>query len=282
MKLNKAMLLALTPAALLAVYLFRTPAVILIAASVAGSVAAEVGFQLALKRPLAIKDLSAVITGLLLALTLSPSAPWYTAALGAAVGTVVGKELAGGYLKNIFNPALFGRLFIIAAFPGSLSPWLAPYDLTSTATPLGLMREEGTMTAFADLFLGTVPGSLGETSVLLIALGTVYLIYRRFVNWRIPVSILATVFVLMLLFGENPIFHLMSGSLMIGACFMATDPATSPRTQKGRWVFGIGVGIIVVAFRLWGWLPEGVTFGILGMNAAVPLINERTKRKKAA
>ncbi len=282
MKMNKAFLVVLLPIAVWSIYLFRMPALVLLLSSVLGAVIAEFALQSALRRDVKIKDLSAVVTGILLALTLSPSIPWYVAAAGAAVGVIAAKELAGGYMKNTFNPALFGRLFIIAAFPGSMGPWLAPYDLVTTATPLGLMRSEGVLTPYTDLFLGTVAGSLGETSVLLIGLGAAYLIYRRFVNWRIPLAILATVFVLMAALGQNPVFHLFSGSLILGACFMATDPATSPRFNKGRWIFGIGIGVIVVAFRVWGWLPEGVTFAILGMNAAVPLLNDLTKRKAAA
>lgn len=282
MKMNKALLVVLLPVVAWSMYLFRMPAVTLLIASILGAVVAELALQTALRRPVKIKDLSALVTGVLLALTLSPSVPWYAAAAGAAVGVLAGKELAGGYMKNTFNPALFGRLFIIAAFPGSMSPWLAPYDLVTTATPLGLMRSEGLLTPYSQLFLGTTAGSLGETSVLLIGIGVAYLIYRRFVNWRIPAAILATVFVLTLAFGQDPIFHLFSGSLVLGACFMATDPATSPRFNKGRWIFGIGIGVIVVAFRLWGWLPEGVTFAILGMNAVVPLLNDLTKRKAKA
>lgn len=279
MKMMKGMLIALAPAAIFAVYSYRLSAVLLILVSVAAAVGSEALYQYLAKKPIKIKDLSAVVTGLLLALTLSPSLPLYVAAAGAVVGIVIGKQLFGGYGKNIFNPALFGRLFIIYAFPGTMSPWLAPVDLVATATPLQIIRSEGALTPLSDLFLGTIPGSLGETSALLLLLGGAYLIYKRFANWRIPLSVVAAVVLVSVLTGQNILFHLFSGSLILGAFFMATDPVSSPKTQIGRYIFGFGVGLIIMAMRLWGWLPEGTTFAIIGMNLLVPLINRYTKPK---
>lgn len=280
MKMMKGMLMALVPATLFAIYSYRLNAILLIAVSVAAAVGAEALYQYFSKKPLKIKDLSAVVTGLLLALTLSPSLPLYVAAAGAVFGIVVGKQLFGGYGKNIFNPALLGRLFIIYAFPGTMTPWLAPVHLTSTATPLQVIRSEGILTPVTDLFLGTVPGSIGETSALLLLIGGAWLIYNRFANWRIPLSVTAAVALVCLLTGENFSFHLFSGSLIIGAFFMATDPVSSPKTQPGRYIFGFGVGIIIMAMRLWGWLPEGTTFAIIGMNLLVPFINRHTKPQR--
>ena len=282
MKMMKGMLVALLPAALFAIYSYRLHALLLIAVSIAAAVASEALYQYLFKKPVKIKDLSAVVTGLLLALTVSPSLPLYVVAAGAVIGIVAGKQLFGGYGKNIFNPALFGRLFIIYAFPGSLSPWLAPVDLTATATPLQIARSEGLLAPLPDLFLGTIPGSIGETSALLLLLGAAWLLYKRYANWRIPVSCLAAVVVVCLFTGQNILFHLFSGSLILGAFFMATDPMTSPKTQPGRYIFGFGVGLIIMAMRLWGWLPEGTTFAILGMNLLVPLINRYTKRQPKA
>jgi len=279
MKMMKGMLIALAPAALFAIYSYRLNAVLLIAVSIAAAVGSEALYQYLTKKPIKIKDLSAVVTGLLLALTVSPSLPLYVVAAGSVFGIVVGKQLFGGYGKNLFNPALFGRLFIIYAFPGTMSPWLAPVDLTTTATPLQIIRSEGTLTPLSDLFLGTIPGSLGETSALLLLLGAGYLIYNRFANWRIPVSVITAVVLVSLITGQNVLFHLFSGSLIIGAFFMATDPVSSPKTQLGRYIFGFGVGLIIIAMRLWGWLPEGTTFAIIGMNLLVPLINRYTKLK---
>ncbi len=282
MKMMKGMLIALTPVTLFAIYSYGLNALLLIAVSVATAVASEALYQYVTRKPLKIKDLSAVVTGLLLALTVSPTLPLYVVAAGAVVGIVVGKQLFGGYGKNIFNPALFGRLFIIYAFPGTMSPWLAPFDMTTTATPLQVARSEGTLAPLQDLFLGTVPGSLGEASALLLILGGAWLIYKRYANWRIPLSCLAAVVLVCLVTGQNVLFHLLSGSLLLGAFFMATDPISSPKTQPGRYIFGFGVGLIIMAMRLWGWLPEGTTFAIIGMNLFVPIINRYTRPKPKA
>ncbi len=285
MKMMKGMLIALAPAALFAIYLYRLNAVLLIIAGVVAAVASEALYQYITKKPLKINDLSAVVTGLLLALTVSPSLPLYVVAAGSVVGIVIGKQAFGGYGKNIFNPALFGRLFIIYAFPGTMSPWLTPIDGITTATPLQNFRSEGTLTPIYDLFIGVIPGSLGESSALLLLLGAAWLIYNRYANWRIPVSILAAVVIVSLLTDQDILFHLFSGSLILGAFFMATDPITAPKTQPGRYIFGFGAGLMIMAMRLWGWLPEGTTFAIIGMNLLVPLINRyirpRQKTKTA-
>ncbi len=279
MKMMKGMLIALAPATLFSIYLFRLDAVLLIIVGVAAAVGSEALYQYIAKKPLKIKDLSAVVTGLLLALTVSPTLPLYALAAGSVVGIVIGKQVFGGYGKNILNPALFGRLFIIYAFPGTMAPWLTPIHGITTATPLQNFRSEGTLTPLYDLFIGIIPGSLGETSGLLLLLGGAWLIYKRYANWRIPASVVAAVVVISILTGQNVLFHLLSGSLILGAFFMATDPITSPRTDPGRYIFGFGVGLIIMAMRLWGWLPEGTTFAILGMNVLVPLINRFTKTK---
>ena len=276
----KGMLVALAPAVIWAIYSYRLNAVLLIIVSIAAAVGSEALYQYLFKKPLKIKDLSAVVTGLLLALTVSPSLPLYVIAAGSAVGIVIGKLLFGGYGKNLFNPALFGRIFIIYAFPGTMSPWLSPVDAVATATPLQLMRSEGTVTAINALFFGTIPGSIGETSALLLLLGAGWLLYNRHANWRIPLSVLAAVVAVSLLAGQNIAFHLFSGSLILGAFFMATDPVSSPKDQAGRYVFGFGVGLLIMAMRLWGWLPEGTTFAILAMNLLVPLINRLTRPQK--
>lgn len=279
MKMMKGMLIALTPATLFAIYCYRLNAVLLILISIAAAVGSEALYQYLFKKPLKIKDLSAVVTGLLLALTVSPSLPLYVVAVGAVVGIVIGKQVFGGYGKNILNPALFGRLFIIYTFPGTMSPWLTPVDGLSTATPLQIIRSEGLLTPLKDLFLGTIPGSLGETSALLLLVGAAGLIYKKYANWRIPASILATVILVCLLTDQNILFHLFSGSLILGAFYMATDPISSPKTDQGRYIFGIGIGLIIMAMRLWGWLPEGTTFAIIGMNLIVPLINRYNRTR---
>lgn len=282
MKMMKGMLIALTPVALFAIYLFRINAALIILVSIAAAVASESLYHYLFKKPQKIKDLSAVVTGLLLALTVSPSLPLHVVATGAFVGIVIGKQVFGGYGKNIFNPALLGRLFIIYAFPGTMSPWLTPVDGLATATPLQIVRSEGILTPVCNLFIGTVPGSLGETSTLLLLIGAAWLIYNKYANWRIPISVLSVVVIACLLTSQNILFHLFSGSLILGAFFMATDPVSSPKTQTGRYIFGAGVGLIIMVMRLWGWLPEGTTFAIIGMNLLVPLINRYTRPKPIA
>lgn len=282
MKMFRGMLLALLPATILAIYYYRIHAVLLIATGVLTAVAAETLFQVIFGKKLTFRDGSAVVTGLLLALAVSPSTPPYVLAAAVAVGIIAGKQVFGGFPKNLFNPALFGRLFLILAFPTAMAPWLRPVDLTSTATPLQTFRQTGTMAPVWDLFIGSVPGSMGEMSALALLLGAAWLIYKKYANWRIPAGCLTAVSVMALLTGQNPLFHLFSGSLILGAFFMATDPATSPKTDKGRWIFGACIGLIIMVIRLWGWVPEGTTFAILGMNYFVPFINSETQKTKSA
>ncbi|KAF0198104.1 MAG: RnfABCDGE type electron transport complex subunit D [Bacillota bacterium] len=276
----RAMLLALLPITMAALWFFRLPALWLLIVSVAAAVASEALWQFALKRPIKIKDLSAVVTGLLFGLSLSPSLPLYIAAIGASFAIIVGKQLFGGFGKNLFNPALLGRLFIVLAFPGTMRPWLTPVDLMTSATPLQIHRAGGAVASLVDLFTGHVPGSIGETSVLALVISFIWLAQQKFANWRIPVGSMAVVAALAIVVGQDPLFHLLSGSLLLGAFFMATDPVTSPRTQTGRWIFGVLIGGGIMAMRFFSPLPEGTTFAILGLNAAVPLINRYTAPKK--
>lgn len=282
LKIFRAMLLALLPATLLAVYFYREKAVLLILVGVAAAVGSEALFQYVFKRKLTFKDGGAMVTGLLLALSVSPSTPLYVLAISAAVAIIFGKQVFGGFPKNIFNPALFGRLFLVLAFPTAMRPWLTPVDMVTGATPLQVFRESGATTSILNLFIGNVGGSIGEVSALALLLGGGYLIYKKFANWRAPAGYLSTMAIIAILFGQNPLFHLFSGSAILGAFFMATDPATSPKSNEGRWIFGIGIGIITMAMRLYGWLPEGTTFAILGMNYLVPFINTEVDRIKAS
>ncbi len=281
MKIFRSLLLALLPATVLAVYFFREKAVLLILVGVTVSVGSEALFQFLFKRKYTFKDGGAAVTGLLLALSVSPSTPLYALAAASTVGIVFGKLIFGGFPKNIFNPALLGRLFLVLAFPTAMSPWLTPVDMVSAATPLQVLRETGITSSIWNLFIGNIGGSIGEVSSLALLLGAAYLIHKKFANWRIPLSILSTVAVVALLMGQNPLFHLFSGSLILGAFYMATDPATSPKSNNGRWIFGVGVGLIIISIRLWGWVPEGTTFAILGMNYMVPFINSEMDRIKS-
>ena len=253
----------------------------------------------------ALGDGSTAITGILLGLTLPPGLPMWMAFLGGVFGIGFGKLIFGGLGQNIFNPALLGRAFLQAAFPVALTTWpslggdwwalrgdnfaiplMSPNvpDALTGATPLGLMKFEQAATGNTDLIMGSIGGSLGETSGIIILLCGAYLVIRNHLNWRIPVSIFLTVAVLAgglhLLDSvryPSALFMLFSGGLMLGAVYMATDMVTSPVTNGGCWVFGFGIGFLVVVIRLWGGLPEGVMYGILLMNAMVPFINRATQ-----
>lgn len=252
-----------------------------------------------------IKDGSALITGLLLALTLPPGFPLWMVFIGGIVAIGMGKVIWGGLGQNIFNPALLGRAFLQAAFPTAITTWSPPdgrylelrgtnaamplfqgesVDGISSATPLALMKFDQVTTDLKDLLLGNTGGSLGETCGVLLLIGMVYLIYKRIINWHIPASIILTVAIFSGVFYiinpelyPSPLFMILSGSLLFGAVYMATDLVTSPITPKGIWIYGIGIGALIVLIRLWGGLPEGVMYAILLMNAATPLINRYTK-----
>lgn len=286
MKMMYGMLLALTPATLWALYAFRLQALLLILTGVISAVAAEAIYQKLAGKKITATDGSAAVTGLLLSLAVSVSTPLYALGISAAFGIVFGKQLLGGVGKNLFNPAMFGRLFYLFAFPDSIMPWRRPVDLTTAATPLEILRETGETAGVSvlDQFLGLVPGTLGEISSLALLIGAAFLIYRKYARWRIPASIFATVLVLAVIAGQNPLFHFFAGSLMLGACFMATDPMTSPRFPKGQVIFGIGIGLIIMSMRWWGWqtpgeyvFTEGTTFAVLTMNLFVPYLNSKFK-----
>jgi len=290
----------LLPIVAVSFYVFGISALLVIAAALLGSLAAEAVFGGAHT----IGDGSGVITGVLLGLTLPAGLPLWMAFAGGMVSIALGKRIFGGLGYNIFNPALLGRAFMMAAFPVPLTTWPAPTRnwfalagdnfalplmspdtaaLVTAATPLGLSKFEHTPTSAVPLFLGTTGGSLGETSAVVILACGAYLAWRGFLNWRTPVSILSTVAMLTGVIHlvdakyPGPLFMLFSGGLVLGAVYMATDMVTSPTTNKGRWIFGIGIGALVVIIRLWGGLPEGVMYAILLMNAVVPYINRVTQ-----
>ena len=274
-KIMWSVVLALLPAVFAAVYFFKARALSVILTAVVGAVLTEYIFQKIRKKKITIEDGSAVVTGLLLALTLPPSIPLWTAFFGSVVAIGLGKQVFGGIGQNPFNPALVGRAFLTAAYPVLMTTWTV--DGVSTATPLSQMKMDGIATDTWNLFVGQIAGSLGETSALALLLGFAYLLYKGYVNWRIPLAMIGTVFIGTFVFGADPIFHIFGGGLMIGALFMATDMVSSPTTKAGRWIFGIGAGFLVVIIRLWGGYPEGVMYSILLMNTAVPLIDRYTR-----
>ena len=279
---------ALIPAVAASIYFYKGMAIKLIIACVLTALITEAVFQKVRRRKVTILDGSALLTGLLLALVLPPTLPLGIAVLGAVMAIALGKQIFGGLGYNIFNPALVGRAFLMAAFPVLLTTWTNPLSLDAVtgATPLGLMKFQGATTPLLKLFLGQVSGSLGESSAVALLLGGAYLLWKKYIDWRIPLAYFVAVFI----FGgithlanaakfPSPLFHLLAGGLILGALFMATDPVTSPLTKKGRWIFGLGCGTLLVIIRLWGGLPEGVMYSILLMNMTVPLINRYTRPK---
>ncbi len=274
-KIMWSVVIALLPAVFAAVYFFKARAISVVLTAIVGAVLTEYIFQKIRNKKITIEDGSAVVTGLLLALTLPPSIPLWTAFFGSVVAIGLGKQVFGGIGQNPFNPALVGRAFLTAAYPVLMTTWTV--DGVSSATPLSQMKMDGIATDTWNLFVGQIGGSLGETSALALLLGFSYLLYKGYVNWRIPLAMVGTVFLGTFAFGADPIFHLFAGSLMLGALYMATDMVSTPTTKAGRWIFGIGAGILVVIIRLWGGYPEGVMYSILLMNTAVPLINRYTR-----
>jgi electron transport complex protein RnfD len=284
-------ILALLPALIWGFVIFGMKAIVLTITTISGCIFGEVVVQALRKRDVwVIKDLSALLTGILLAMVLSPALPPYLGFLGAVFAIIVGKGVFGGLGYNIFNPALLGRAFLQMSFPVAMTTWAIPkiwkVQAVSAATPLAVGKFEQVFMGPMKLFFGLHGGCIGETSALLLVLGGLFLAYKRIIDIRVPVAIFSTVAVLAFLFNlilggtaGSILYHWLSGGLMIGAFFMATDMVTSPITPKGNIIFGIGIGFVIMVIRVFGGLPEGVMFSILFMNAFVPLINRHTKPK---
>lgn len=274
--------IALIPASIAATYFFGLRALIMILLSVLTAVISEAICQIIMKREIEILDGSAIITGILFAFVVPPSLPYWLLILGSAISMIIGKMIFGGLGHNIFNPALVGRVFLMASWPEAMTRWTnvrMVADGSAGATVLGLVGKSSEIESgmYLDLFLGKVGGSLGETSALALLIGGGYLLYRKQITWHIPVSYIGTVFILSILFGQNPIIHVLSGGLLLGAFFMATDMVTSPYTKVGKLIFGIGAGILVAWIRVKGALPEGVAYSILIMNGFTSVINKYTR-----
>lgn len=268
-------IIALCPALVASVIIFGWRAALVTAFCVALCVFFEWAFEKICKRDVTVGDLSAIVTGLLLSFNLPVGIPLWQAAIGCLVAIVIVKQLFGGIGCNFANPAITARIVMLISFAGSMSDFAAKNDATSSATPLS----GGEMPSVLDLFLGNHGGSLGETCALALLLGGVYLIVRRVITWHTPVVFVATVFVFTFLLGENPVEHVLTGGLLLGAIFMATDYSTTPSTKWGKVIFGLGCGIITVLIRVFGNYPEGVSFAILFMNILTPLISMWTRKK---
>jgi electron transport complex protein RnfD len=285
---------ALLPATLMSVYYFGMPAIMVILVCLVTSLLTEAGMQWTLKKPITLSDGSAFLTGLLLALNLPANAPLYIPFVASFVAIMIAKQLFGGLGFNIFNPALIGRAFVLVSFAKIMTTFtptrVMGMDAKTMATPLGLLKEEGmakllevfhTKAAlYQDLFIGNRAGSLGETSVIALLLGAAFLMMKRYITWHVPIPFIATVGVLTWIFGGkeglmsgDPIFHMMSGGLILGAFYMATDYVTGPSVRNAQIVFGVCAGALTALIRLKGGYPEGVMFAILLMNCFAPLLD---------
>jgi electron transport complex protein RnfD len=287
---------SLAPAAVMGAYYFGLKALFTTVLCITTAVLCEYFYQKLLKKKITVSDGSAFLTGLLLALNLPPQVPFYIPVLGACIAILLTKQLFGGIGFNIFNPALMGRAFLIITFPKLMTTWNAPtaaffgIDTVTCATPLNILKMEGMdrlIASFGDrtslylhLLTGNRAGCIGETCIIALLAGAVFLLYKKYITWHIPVSYLGTVVIIAWIFGGkgvffagDPLFHFLSGGIVLGAFFMATDYVTSPSSRGGQLLFGAGCGFLTMLIRLKGGYPEGVMFSILIMNCFAPLID---------
>lgn len=305
-KLMYGVVISLIPAFLVTLYVFGTGALITTAISIVSCLLAELLIQrYIMKVPVRISDGSALVTGILLAFNLPSNLPWWMVVVGALFAIGVGKMTYGGLGNNPFNPALVGRVFLLISFPVQMTSWPLPItsrfqylDANTGATPLGLLKEAlrngetvpEVMKQIPDhmqLFMGQMGGSLGEVSALALILGFAWLLYKKIITWHIPVVMIGTICIFTGILwladpstNATPLFHILTGGVMLGAIYMATDLVTSPMTKSGMIVYASGIGLITVIIRKFGAYPEGVSFAILIMNAFVPLINKYIKPKR--
>jgi len=294
--LMRDVIIAMVPAIAASGIIFGLRAVIMILISVLSCLVFEYVSRRIMKRDNTISDLTAVVTGILLAFNLPPTLPFYMVIIGAFFAIVVVKQMFGGLGNNFVNPALTARIILAIAFPNAMTSWaissgpfhflhsLQGVDLVSSATPLAILKSQGAagavgLPSYLSLFLGDKAGCLGEVSILALAIGAVYLISRKVITLWIPVSFIGTVLLLTALGGKDPLYELLAGGLFLGAFFMATDYVTSPVTRKGRIIFGIGCGLITALIRLYGNMAEGVSFSILLMNILTPHLDKFTAPK---
>lgn len=294
---------AMIPALLWSVFVFGFDALRVTLIAVAACLVLEYVIQkYVLKTKPAVTDGSALVTGILLAFNVPSDLPWWIIIIGAFAAIVIGKLSFGGLGTNIFNPALVGRVFLLISFPVQMTHWpvnrQGEIDGVSAATPLGLIKEainnqipvseiQQKLPDTADMLVGNIGGSLGEVSAILLVIGGLYMLYKKVISWHIPVAVIGSVALIATIFWMvdpqnyiNPLYHILSGGLMLGAVYMATDMVTSPMTHRGQLIFGAGIGIITISIRLFGAYPEGISFAILIMNAFTPLINNYVKPKR--
>ena len=291
-------IIALLPTTAAGIWFFGMRAVFVIATCVSAALVTEALCRMAMKRESTVGDLSAVLTGLLLALNLPSSIPLHLAAIGSVFAIAVAKQVFGGLGMNPFNPALAGRAFMLISFTGPMTTWYKPCaDAVTTPTPLAAMKPLfhassvssptphaadalGQIPSVWNLLIGNMPGCIGEVSAIALAIGGAYLLWRKVITWHIPAAFIATAFVYSLIAGGAPAYaQILTGGIMIGAIFMATDYVTSPITATGKLIFGFGCGLLCMLIRQFGSYPEGCSFAILIMNALAPLINRWTQPK---
>lgn len=271
-------LIALFPAAFAATVIFGYRVLLVLAVCITVCVLSEFVFEKICKKDVTISDLSAVVTGVILAFNLPVGIPLWQAAFGSLVAIIVVKQLFGGIGQNFANPAATARIVMLIAFPGTMTSWTFP-DAVSSATPLVLIQKGASLPSYMDMLLGVRAGCLGETCIAALLIGGIYLLIRRVISWHTPVAFIGTVLVMSILFDNQPIYQIMSGGLFLGAFFMATDYATTPTSKWGKLVFGVGCGLITVLIRFWGSSPEGVSYSILLMNILTPYISKFTRQK---
>ena len=280
-------IIALIPALIASVYYFGPRALVVVCVTVASCVISEYISRKVMKRPQTIGDLSAVVTGILLAFNYPVGLPLWIAAVGGVVAIVMVKQMFGGLGHNFANPAITARIILMTSFALRMTTWVAPcawrgtVDATSTATPLALMASGNTeaLPTYLQMFLGERAGTLGETCIVALLIGGIYMVAKKVISPIIPVCYIATVFVFSAILGQDPVMQILSGGLFLGAIFMATDYVTSPITNKGKVIYAIGCGLITVMIRVFGSLPEGVSFSILLMNILTPHIENLTTPK---
>ncbi|WZL71594.1 RnfABCDGE type electron transport complex subunit D [Clostridiaceae bacterium 35-E11] len=287
-KIMRDVVIALLPATLAGIYYFRMGAVKVILLAVLAAMVTEAAIQKIRKQPVTINDWSAVVTGLLLAFNIPATAPWWIPVIGSVFAIAIVKQVFGGLGHNFMNPALAARAMLLASWPVQMTNWVKPgTDAVSTATPLALIggteAADQALPSIFDLFVGNVGGCIGETSAILLILGGIYLVYRGVITPKVPAIYIATVAVLTFVLGgfdlQFMIYQVFAGGLMLGAIYMATDYASSPVTPKGQVIFALGCGILTSIIRLYGGYPEGVSYSILLMNVAAPLIDKYTSPK---
>jgi len=280
--LMRNVLIALIPCVAAGTYYFGWYALLILAASTASAILAEFAWQKLTKQKVRINDCSAAVTGLILGLNMPPQSPVWLVCVGSAFAIIVVKCLFGGLGDNFMNPAMAARAVLLASWPVRMTFWVMPtginsfgVDAVSSATPLTNLASY----TYKDMFLGNIPGTIGETCKAAILLGFIFLLITKTISWHIPVTVVATTFVCSWLFGKDPVGSILAGGLLFGAVFMATDYVTNPMTIFGQIIYSVGIGLMVAIIRNFGNYPEGITYAILLMNIATPLIDRFTKRR---